>query len=272
MTTSANQTSRGQAWFDSLNSASANVPDNLGVAPSVRVGTVDLGDEVADLLAVVPDPDSPFPRARNGEVGLRESLDLAACVRSQEGTARPLIVIVDVPGQAFGYNEELFGLNTTMATAVNAIGRARMAGRPVVALVVGKAISGAFLTTGLQANRIILLEDDQVQVQVMGKKAAARITRRTIDELDEMAKAVPATAFDGRSFATLGAVAESISPEKPSDPTTDDVSIAVGALARQVQDIRDSDDRTLALRLRSEAAATGRELSIRVREQLNSQW
>lgn len=272
MTAPEIQKSRGRAWFDALNEESTVNGQTSEVGPSLRVGVVKLGGESADLVAVIPDHDSPFPRARNGEVGLRESLDLAATVRSQEGSTQPLIVVVDVPGQAFGYNEELFGLNSTMATAVNAIAKARMDGRPIVAFVVGKAISGAFLTTGLQANRIILLDDDNVQVQVMGKKAAARITRRTVEELDEMAKAVPATAFDGRSFATLGAVSESIPTDNPADPTTSDVSAVVEVLERQVQDIRKAADRTLTSRLQSELAASGRALSIKVREQLNSQW
>lgn len=272
MTSPKIQKSRGRAWFDALNEESTVDDQTTEVGPSLRVGVVKLGEESADLVAVVPDHESPFPRARNGEVGLRESLDLAATVRSQEGSTRPLIVVVDVPGQAFGYNEELFGLNSTMAMAVNAIAKARMGGRPIVAFVVGKAISGAFLTTGLQANRIILLDDHNVQVQVMGKKAAARITRRTVEELDEMAKTVPATAFDGGSFTTLGAVAESISPENPAKPSAADVSAAVDVLGRQIRDIRTSNDRTLTSRLQSEAAATGRALSIKVREQLNSQW
>ena len=63
---------------------------------------------------------------------------------------------------------------------------------------VGKAISGAFLTSGLQANRIVMLDHDGVQVQVMGKKAAARITRRSVEQMEAAAKNVPAMAFDGR--------------------------------------------------------------------------
>ena len=53
--------------------------------------------------------------------------------------------------------------------------RARLAGNPVIALLVGKAMSGAFLAHGYQAQRIIALRDPGVMVHAMGKAAAARI-------------------------------------------------------------------------------------------------
>lgn len=93
--------------------------------------------------------------------------------------------MVDVPSQAYGYREELIGVHQALAAAIDAYAAAREAGHPVVALMVGKAVSGASLAHGLQANRLIALDDDGVQVHVMSKQSAARITRRTIAELDE---------------------------------------------------------------------------------------
>jgi len=65
------------------------------------------------------------------------------------------VPIVDVPSQAFGYHEELFGIYLACSAAVNAYATARMAGHPIVAVLVGNAISGAFLAHGMQANRLI---------------------------------------------------------------------------------------------------------------------
>ena len=258
----------GRAWFTALNSG------DTPTSGSLLTGQTTLADgTVAPLAAVVPDADSRFPRARNGEVGLRESLELAAWVRGLDSdTSVPLILVIDVPSQAYGIVEERFGLNTTMATAVNAIARQRLDGRPIVALVVGKAISGAFLTSGLQANRIVMLDHDGVQVQVMGKKAAARITRRSVEQMEAAAKNVPAMAFDGASFVTLGGVFDTVAPSNPADPAGDDLTAAREAVGRALADIRESGDRDLRSRLESEAAKRSRALSRTVRQEVDAQW
>lgn len=266
--TEQNAPEYGRAWFTALNNG------DTPTSGSLLTGETTLADgTVAPLAAVVPDPDSRFPRARNGEVGLRESLELAAWVRSLDSdTSVPLVLVIDVPSQAYGIVEERFGLNSTMATAVNAIAQQRLDGRPVIALVVGKAISGAFLTTGLQANRIVMLDHGGVQVQVMGKKAAARITRRSVEQMEAAAKNVPAMAFDGASFVTLGGVFETVTPSNPEDPAGDDLTAAREAVGRALTDIRDAGDRDLRSRLESDAARKARALSRTVRLEVDAQW
>lgn len=270
----------GRAWFTALNTS--DVPTE----GSLLTGETILPDgTVAPLAAIVPDTGSRFPRARHGEVGLRESLALASWVRSlgdgSGGTDRsgdavsssaPLVLVVDVPSQAYGMVEENFGLNTTMATAVNALAQERLDGRPIIALVVGKAISGAFLTSGLQANRIVMLNHDGVQVQVMGKKAAARITRRSIEQMEAAAKSVPAMAFDGASFVTLGGVFDTVTPANPQEPDGDDLSAVKNVLGTALDSIRRSGSRDLRSRLESEAARNARSLSVTVREEVDAQW
>lgn len=258
----------GRIWFDLLNSGP--ISEDPG---SLLTGETVLPDgRTAALAAVVPAPNSPFPRARQGEVGLRESLSLASWVASLDNPDKPLVLIIDVPSQAYGYVEELFGLNTTMATSVQAIASARLADRPVVSLVVGKAISGAFLSTGLQANRIVMLDHDGVQVQVMGKQAAARITRRTVDEMEKIAETFPATAFDGASFTTLGAVFETVVPKSAGSPGDEDSASALAAVGRAVDDILNSSGSDLRCRVESEAARTARAQSLLVRDAVNAQW
>lgn len=257
----------GTVWFTALATTGADTTGSLLTGRTV----LDDGTTAA-LVAVVPDPDSRFPRARNGEVGLRESLELAEWVSGLDDPDMPLVIVVDVPSQAYGFIEEKFGLNTTMATAVNALARTRLAGRPVVSLVVGKAISGAFLSTGMQANRIIMLEHDEVQVQVMGKQAAARITRRSVEEMEAAAESVPAMAFDGASFTTLGGVFESLAPGNPAAPDAADVAGVQEALGRALADIRDSGTTDLRCRLNSDQALQSRALSRQVRQVVNDQW
>ena len=186
--------------------------------------TATVGGERARFLAVVPNPEARFPRARDGELGLEEGWALARRVREavaedHDDDRRALVAVVDVPGQPYGYREELLGLHLALAAAVDAYATARLAGHPVVALVVGQAISGAFLAHGMQANRILALDDPGVAVQVMSKRSTARVTRRRVEELDEIAKEVPATAYDVVSFSRLGALHRLIDGVDAADRT-----------------------------------------------------
>ncbi|MCQ4955046.1 biotin-independent malonate decarboxylase subunit gamma, partial [Holdemania filiformis] len=58
---------------------------------------------------------------------------------------RPIIVVIDVPSQAYGYNEELIGIHVALANSAAAYAKLRQAGHPVIGLIAGNAISGAFL-------------------------------------------------------------------------------------------------------------------------------
>ena len=74
----------------------------------------------------------------------------------------------------------------------------------MISLLVGKAMSGAFLAHGYQANRIIALDSPEVMVHAMGKQAAARVTRRSVAELEMLGETFAPMAYDVRSFAKLG--------------------------------------------------------------------
>ena len=58
----------------------------------------------------------------------------------------------------------------------------------MITLVVGHAISGGFLTHGYQANRILAFDDDGVMIHAMHKEAAARITRRSVEDSSSSAR------------------------------------------------------------------------------------
>ena len=153
--------SRGRTWFEALVAGATLLS---GGPASVLAADAALEGEGVRFLAVVPDPASRFPRARQGELGLEEGWTLAARVREaiaadRDGTRRPIVAVVDVPSQAYGRNEELLGIHLACAAAADAYASARLAGHPVVALVVGRALSGAFLAHGYQANRVLALDD-----------------------------------------------------------------------------------------------------------------
>lgn len=267
--------STGSRWFDLL----SNGQPSISEVPSVLVADSMISGVNARLIAVVPNPESKYYRARNGEVGLLEGWTIAKYVRQaieedKDSTEKRLIIpIVDVPSQAFGYHEELFGIYLSCSAAVDAYATARLAGHPVVAALVGNAISGAFLSHGMQANRLIALNDDGVNVHVMSKKSAAIITQRTIEELDEAAKEVPSMAYDIQSFEKLGALFKLLDGVNAKEPNADDKDILENAIIEAYNDIKNDATRDLSSRLKSDIAqSSGRKASIQVREMIELQW
>jgi malonate decarboxylase beta subunit len=265
--------SRGKTWFEALAGTDAREAKPASVL--CADGTV--GDERVRFLAVVPNPEAKFPRAREGELGLEEGWALARHVREAvaedgDGDRRALVAVVAVPGQPYGYREELLGLHLALASAVNAYATARLAGHPVVALVVGQAISGAFLAHGMQANRILALEDPGVTVQVMSKRSTASVTQRSVDELDKIAEEVPATAYDITSFARLGALHRLIEGVHADEPDAEDVETVRDALAEALSSARHDGSTDLSGRLASPEAHQHRSASLRVRERLAEEW
>lgn len=255
---------RGLNWFNAL-SAGANAVE--GLPPSLKVADGALGR----FIAVVADPQNRFPRARNGEVGLLEGWGLAKAVDDaitadrDKTQKRPLIAIVDVPSQAYGRREETLGIHQALAGAADAYARARLAGHPVIALLVGKAMSGAFLAHGYQANRLIALRDPGVMVHAMGKASAARVTLRSVEELEALASSVPPMAYDIDSYASLGLLWETLSVQQIEQPTAEDLARVGECLKQAIEDIGATD-------LSNRLGAKNREASSRVRELLRAQW
>src|SRR6202522_3509105 len=169
-------TSRGRTWFQALAEKAQPVDTGLG---TVLVADATWGGERVRLLAIVPDPQNRFPRARHGELGLDEGWALAHYVREaiaadRSGARRPIIAVVDVQSQAYGRIASLRGTHLSLAAAADAYAAARMAGHPVVALIVGTALSGGLLAHGDQAHRLLALDDPGVTIQAMRRESAAR--------------------------------------------------------------------------------------------------
>jgi len=262
---------RGLAWLAGLTQDAAPL---AGYPASLRVVDAELDGRAARFIAVVPDGANPFPRARHGEVGLAEGWQLARAVHqwvdAHDAAAHkpPIVAIVDVPSQAYGRLEEAWGLHQALAAAVAAYARARLAGHPVIGLIVGNAISGAFLAHGYQANRLIALDDSGVQVHAMGKASAARVTQRSVEQLEALALRIPPMAYDVQSYASLGLLWRSLHVAHPDAPGPQDLATAGAALRDALASIRSDPDRGLAGRL----DPAGRPASARVRERLRQLW
>ena len=264
---------RGRIWFKALTGSDGLRPES---PRSVRVADATLGGQQSRFIAVVPDAHNRFPRARRGQVGLDEAWALASQLRrtiaeDQDGVRRPIVAIVDVVSQAYGRLEELLGIHLACAAAADAYASARLAGHPVIALLVGKAMSGAFLAHGYQANRILALDSPAVMVHAMGKQAAARVTRRGVAELERLGERIAPMAYDIRSYARLGLLHRLIEGVNADAPGAADLEQVRGELCSAIADAR-AGTRDLATRLHSPAARALRAASIEVRRRLAEQW
>jgi malonate decarboxylase gamma subunit len=267
---------RGRAWFQALTGMNDPMPGSPG---SVLVSNADIGEEQALFLCVVPDPDSRFPCVRDGQVGLEEAYTLATRIRVviDEDRAkprfekRPIIAIVDVKSQAYGRREETAGIFLAAAASADAYASARMAGHPVIALVAGHAFSGGFLTHGYQANRILAFDDAGIMIHAMHKEAAARITRRSVAELERLGHEIAPMSYDVRDFAKLGLLYKLLHLDTPQSPTPADVQAVQRELVEAIQEAR-SGTTDLSNRWKSEAAQQMRRAGIAARAAIEAQW
>ncbi|AVR06043.1 biotin-independent malonate decarboxylase subunit gamma [Pluralibacter gergoviae] len=261
--------SRGAVWLDKL---APNAPRMGGLCPSVQVADGELNGETVRFIAVVPDADNHFPRAAKGEVGLLEGWTLAKVVNEtidadkNAGVKRPIVAVIDVPSQAYGRREEAFGIHQALAGAAGAYARARLAGHPVIGLIVGKAMSGAFLAHGYQANRLIAINDQGVLVHAMGKASAARITLRTVEALERLAATIPPMAYDISNYATLGLLSDLLNVSNPDAPSDADLALVEISVQKAITDARQ--DPSLKCRL----GAENRRSSALVREKMRAAW
>lgn len=232
--------SRGKTWLDLLSRGGTPYMPSIDSVQAVeKDGMI--------YIAVVPDPNNHYPRARTGEVGLLEGWTLAKTInkiveedRSKQ-QKRPIIAIVDVTSQAYGRREEAFGIHMALAGSVAAYAKARMQGHPIVSLIVGKAMSGAFLAHGYQANRILALDDPKVLIHAMGKESAARITLRSVDELDKFASKVPPMAYDIKHYAELGLLEELLKVTSADNPTQEDEKFVINAISKALEKAKEAD-------------------------------
>ncbi|NIF33487.1 biotin-independent malonate decarboxylase subunit gamma [Enterobacter sp. Cy-643] len=260
---------RAAVWLDTL---VPDAPRMAGLCASVQVADGNVDGKPARFIAVVPDANNHYPRAAGGEVGLLEGWTLAKVVSetiaedADKAEKRAIIAVIDVPSQAYGRREEAFGIHQALAGAAGAYANARLAGHPVVGLIVGKAMSGAFLAHGYQANRLIAFNDQGVMIHAMGKASAARITLRTVEALEKLAATIPPMAYDISNYETLGLLSTLLDIHNPDEPKSDDVAKVQAALSTAVKEARS--DTSLKCRL----LAKNRHSSALVRERMRASW
>jgi len=265
---------RGRKWFEALAGNDGSVPGNPG---SLLLSGGKLGDEEVVFVGLVPDPKSRFPRAGRSEVGVDEGWFGTRALRQvieadkDKKVKRPIITVCDTKSQAYGRREELCGIHVAAAAIIAAYADARTAGHPVIALIVGRCVSGAFLAMAGQANRLIAFNDPEVLIHAMYKDAAARITRRSVEELDRLGQEIVPMAYDIGSFAKLGGLHALLDVAHPDEPASATAAQVQSALIEAIADSR-AKPATLDVRLESDGAKTYRKASLLVRQKMAEQW
>lgn len=262
--------SRGRLWFEQLT--------GIKNAQSEVATVLHAQADGREYIAIVPDAQNRFPRVREGEVGLLEGYTVASVVNDlikadqAKANKTPLVLIVDVPSQAYGYKEELIGIHMALASSVSAYARARQAGHKVVAFIPGDAVSGGFLAHGLQSNRLIALDDLAITIQAMSKASAARITQRTIEELEEATKHVPAMAYDIKNYQKLGALYQLVPGVKGYDDDPKAIATIQAVIAEALASLDDVPADMSFRYTNSIAKQSGRVATNQVRQLMDEQW
>lgn len=189
-------------------------------APGAVVGTATLDGKPCTVIANDAMTANPkFPVVYAGIIGMEEGYKMALAVYHSMAAdkdkpveeKRALVLVVDTPGNGPGKQEEIFGMNKATGAYQLALAEARKAGHPIVAVVVGRAISGAFLCHGLQADHILSMSPKfQTMIHVMPLTSVSRITKIDIERLQELSKDNPVFAAGPDFFYRLGGVQELI--------------------------------------------------------------
>jgi malonyl-S-ACP:biotin-protein carboxyltransferase subunit MadD len=190
--------------------------DDPDFGPGAVVGEAKLDGVTVTVIASDADAfNEKFPVVYSGIIGLEEGYKMAQAVYATLAVdaekpatgKRPIVLIVDTPGNGPGKVEEIFGMNKATGSYQLALAEARLAGHPIVAMVVGRAISGAFLCHGLQASRILSLTSQfQTMIHVMPITSVSRIIKKDVELLEVLAKSNPVFAAGPAFFHKLGGV------------------------------------------------------------------
>jgi len=143
--------------------------------------------------------------ADRSALGVDEAILLSGYVQSSvEKGSGPILVIVDSDSQRMSKRDELLGLNEFLAHLAKSLIYADMHGRPAIGLLYGHSAAGAFLATALATRVLVALP--AADPAVMDLPSMAKVTKLSIDILQEKAKSTPVFAPGLRNLAQTGAI------------------------------------------------------------------
>jgi len=192
--------------------------------------------------------------ADRAAVGADEAIRLSSYVLSSiENGSGPILVIVDSDSQRMSKRQELLGLNEYLAHVAKCLIYADMHGRPTIGILYGHSAAGAFLATALATRVLVGLPGaDPV---VMDLPSMAKVTKLSIEVLEEKAKSTAVFAPGLRNLAQTGAV----------HITWDEAVPLVDQLEALLGDMPDARDRRDALGKKRSGRLKAADIAERVR-------
>ena len=138
-------------------------------------------------------------------LGVDEALLLSGHVlRSIGRDSGPILVLVDSDSQRMSKRDELLGLNEFLAHLAKVLIHADTNGRPTIGLLYGHSAAGALLATGLATRVLVGLPG--ADPAVMDLPSMAKVTKLSMEALEEKAKSTPVFAPGLSNLAQMGAV------------------------------------------------------------------
>lgn len=138
-------------------------------------------------------------------LGVDEALRLSGYVlKSINKDSGPILVLVDSDSQRMSKRDELLGLNEFLAHLAKVLIHADMNGRPTIGLLYGHSAAGALLATGLATRVLVGLQG--ADPAVMDLPSIAKVTKLSMEALEEKAKSTPVFAPGLSNLAQMGAV------------------------------------------------------------------
>lgn len=128
---------------------------------------------------------------------------------------RPILMLIDSDSQRMARRDELLGLSEYLAHLAKAQLVAEAEGRRTIGLLYGHTAAGAFIATALAAGTLVALPG--ARPEVMDLPSMSRVTKLSLEVLQEMAKATPVFAPGLDNLAQTGAVLTVWDPAKPLD-------------------------------------------------------
>ncbi|MBB4370480.1 malonate decarboxylase gamma subunit [Bradyrhizobium sp. cir1] len=138
-------------------------------------------------------------------LGVDEAIRLSDHVlRSIGRDSGPILVLVDSDSQRMSKRDELLGLNEFLAHLAKVLIHADLNGRPTIGLLYGHSAAGALLATGLATRVLVGLPG--ADPAVMDLPSMAKVTKLSMEALEEKAKSTPVFAPGLSNLAQMGAV------------------------------------------------------------------
>jgi malonate decarboxylase gamma subunit len=191
-------------------------------------------------------------------VGVGEAIRLSGYVLDSlaQGSG-PILVLVDSDSQRMSKRDEMLGLNEYLAHLAKSLIYADMHGRPTIGLLYGHSAAGALLATGLATRVLVGLPG--AEPAVMDLPSMAKVTKLSIETLQEKAKSTPVFAPGLSNLARMGAVQITWND---AVPLADQLEALLGSLP-SARDARDTLGKERGGRLKAaEIAERVRELAV----------